>query len=922
MTQASTPQPASTGRIPAWLPLGLVSFGALGLLRWQSLLAIDSVVLGADPARGAWNVANGLPEQLLHLAVFVMAGAALCAKSEGKRIGLVLLSALAFLGGVTGWPIAPLSFMPELALGSGLETVVPLALACLVWSFVMCGLVRMSSQKSRLLVTAVGVVIAALPFWFGMFGVEAPTIAVRDTVRQLIDDRNFASLEYTSWPPSIAAEIRASRDAKREEGEAPSDFAFTAQSFQTHAGHHLRKMITPAVYKEFDVGDKYTLVSPPGTTIEFDVAEEDGPVWLRTSVGAHKRAYDQHCPRPEKYDVRFEVLVNGEARWTDTLRISWQLHAKEREWRHAGGKSGLALEPGDHVTLRTSFASDHTPEGVSNFRAVWAGWADLVLESETTTPRLHSTPDEPNVVLIVMDTLRADRLSSYGYGRNLTPNLTRLADRGVQYDRAYSTSSWTWPSTASMLTGLYPAQHGVVSNEACTLTRESESVAEVLQHRGFTTAGFSCNPLVHQERYYDQGFEHFDAEKHFRKGDEINPLVFNWLRKQHGSRFFLYLHMADPHTPHRPHPDDLLRFAGTPPEDAPKIPADQAGQKQHEAWDWFDYYGGQIDRAWQQYVSYPQREALRKKANARRKPGDHKPAEPKPDKPQVNEIIPLEHQRWVADVYDASVASCDRYVGELLSELESLGLDDRTIVIFTADHGEELLDHGRYGHGQSLFEEVVHVPLIVAGPGIPGNLHVAEPISNRHVAPTIAWRGDGNLRAVPGPQDLFDPRSIHSELVQVQTVKGKLDGRRMFWMEGVIAGDQSWHYSRRCNPATWEVILGEDKRPFEEHLRYYDLGADPLQRQVHRQTLEGSKVIGLLLKNLEDQAKLKQGEVLPAGDAMHKALSDTGYAGNDENAQDIGPGDEGPAAVAVDDSVAQELLIQSLEDLAATSSNE
>ena len=625
------------------------------------------------------------------------------------------------------------------------------------------------------------------------------------------------------------------------------------------------------------------------------MTEEDGPVWLKTSVGIDLKGYQQHCPKNVEFDVRYEVHVNDESHWSDTIHVSHNLHESKRAWKHVGGKSGLPLKPGDRVRLTTSFASDHTPETVEKYRIFLGGWADLLLESETPTPRIHSSPEAPNVVLIVMDTLRADRLSNYGYGRDTSPNLTRLADRGIQYDRAYSTSSWTWPSTASMLTGLYPQHHGVVSNAACTLSYQCESVAEVLQERGFTTGGFSCNPLVHEDRYYDQGFEHFNAAKHFRKGDEINPAVFDWLDQNYGSRFFLYLHMADPHTPHRPHPDDLQRFAGSPPEDPPEVREDRPGQKQHEEWDWFDYYSGQIDGGWDAFFAYRasldpkatknrlEREARRVYNNKLRGPDEQVPPEkeiPPAERPVLNEIVPPAHQKWVADVYDASVASCDRYVGEVLDRLEELGLEDRTIVIFTADHGEELLEHGRYGHGQSLFEEVVHVPLIVAGPGVQHGVRINEPVSNRHVAPTLAWRGDANLEQVPSPQDLTQPHSIQSESVQIQTYKGKLDGRRMFRMEGVVLGDHVLHYSRRVNTASLEVIYAknvEPKRPVDQHLRFYDLSVDPAQLQFRKEAIKDSDFVSALLKTLDDQAALKRGEVLPAGSSGLEDLIKMGY---------------------------------------------
>ena len=250
-----------TSRIPAWLPLGLASFGVLGILRWLSLLAIDENSLGGDPANSAWNVANGLPEALLHVAVFAMVGSALLAMSEGRRL-LTIPAAASFACAATGWPLAPASFLPQLAIGTGLERVLPLVIASVVWSVALYGVARATrgSSLATVLLVASGVGLTALPFWFGLISVETPNIAVRHKVRQLIDDENFDKLRFLSWSPAIEIEERQTRDERNPE-KAPSDWTFPPGDFEKHAKKHYRKVISPAVYKEYDVGDKYTLIA-------------------------------------------------------------------------------------------------------------------------------------------------------------------------------------------------------------------------------------------------------------------------------------------------------------------------------------------------------------------------------------------------------------------------------------------------------------------------------------------------------------------------------------------------------------------------------------------------------------------------------------------------------------------------------------
>lgn len=856
-----TETPQTESRLPKWLPLGLATFGVLGLVRWKSLVAIEIGRRGVEEANAAWNAANALPEQLLHVAVFGLAGALLLSQAKERRLGFAALAAIAFALALTGYPTSPSGFVPSGEFGFGLANTIALVGIAVLWAGVGSGLAGMVDRggAARVGLLVVGVGLAWMPWQLGRLSVDVKPMPVYSTVRQLLKDEEFAKLTYTEWPPSFSAEIRQFARMKKEEGKdfdpAKLDHEFkTGDDFRGHAQNHLRTMITPAVFKEYDVGDKYTLIAPPPTTIEFEIEESDGPVLLQTSAGADSMCFDRRHRPPSNYEVRFEVVVNGELRWEATQAIKFGLDAKERQWKHVGGEEGLALQPGDNVQLKTSFASDHDPKDLHPFRALWCGWSDLLLNRVEPVERLHSSHDHPNIVLIVMDTLRADRMSSYGYGRNTTPNLTRLAESGVQYERAYSTSSWTWPSTASMLTGLYPAQHGVTSNAACTLARDNESIAEVLQRRGYTTAGFSCNPLIHQERYYDQGFEEWDATKAFRKGDEVNPLIFDWLHRNHGSRFFLYLHYADPHTPHHPHETDLINFAGTPPDDPPEnIRKDNPGEKQHASWDWFDHYNGLIN-----------------------KEADFNKTLQDPD-----EIVPAHHQRWISDVYDASVASCDRYVGELLDKLASLGLDDQTLILFTADHGEEFLEHGRYGHGHSVFEEVVHVPLIVAGPGVPSGMRQSEPVSNRHVAPTIAWYAGSQLDTLPDEygKDLTSPLRIGRELIQVQTSKGLLDGRKMYVLEGLIDGQDLWLYARKASRHTFEVIFPKEgpRIPVEQDLRRFDMTLDPEQLSPIHEQISAKSVDKEILKRLDHQDKARRGIPLPAGDSGDATLDDLGY---------------------------------------------
>jgi arylsulfatase A-like enzyme len=315
-------------------------------------------------------------------------------------------------------------------------------------------------------------------------------------------------------------------------------------------------------------------------------------------------------------------------------------------------------------------------------------------------------------------------MSSYGYKKPTTPHVDRLAARGLLFENAFATASWTLPSTASFLTGLLADEHGVTSKESCTLDLSFETLAEALQDRGFTTAAVSCNPLIAPERYFDQGFESFDSSPDMRPTSAVIDGVVATIERLADSRFFLYLHFIDPHTPHEPLPSELARLGGTLPADFPTL--ERNGKKG----DGMDVYAGRL-----------------RKGETVDEEGRAHPAR----------IVPESHARWIQDSYDACVGTSDHYCGVVLDTLTRLGLDDRTVIAFTSDHGEELFDHGLLDHSHTLHRELTNVPLILAGPGIPRGERVSWEVSNRFLATTLAAFGGARMRDVQGAVDLLGP---------------------------------------------------------------------------------------------------------------------------------------------------------------------
>lgn len=314
--------------------------------------------------------------------------------------------------------------------------------------------------------------------------------------------------------------------------------------------------------------------------------------------------------------------------------------------------------------------------------------------------RRQDGPPDPNastVVLITVDTLRYDAVGPAGPD-SLTPRLDALARESLVFDRAVAPSPWTLPSLASVISGLLPAVHGVERSRR-PLPDSVTTVAEQLADAGYRTAVVGSSPFLDPAFDLLQGFEtvRLVPRQWPRRGfgtslvdrlwtpseesaADLVKLAGRWLEDQTGQSVFLWLHMLDPHIPYRPPPD--LAPDGPPPNGLG--------------------------------------EAFRDVERIR------------------SGVLTLDHeqQAWLHRLYEGEVRAVDREIGAVLDLLTRLGRADHAVVIVTADHGEEFWDHGRFEHGHSLYQELVHVPLLLKAPSVqPGRRE--RPVSIAAVAPTI-----------------------------------------------------------------------------------------------------------------------------------------------------------------------------------------
>jgi arylsulfatase A-like enzyme len=295
-----------------------------------------------------------------------------------------------------------------------------------------------------------------------------------------------------------------------------------------------------------------------------------------------------------------------------------------------------------------------------------------------------------NIVLISLDTLRADHVGAYGYPRDTTPNIDALAEHGVLFENAISQSSWTRPAHLSMFTGLHPVEHGVVGlADRRRLADATPTLAGILAANGYLTAAFTGGVNVSRAFGFDQGFAEFRSNgKYFR--DNLEETRY-WLEQHRGEKFFLFWHGYDTHTP---------------------------------------YPGEATDRAALGVADRPPRVGLRRVCK--------------------REDAPKRIARFV-DEYDSAVRRGDRYIGKLMAELARHGLLEQTIVVFTSDHGEEFLEHRGCFHVNTLYREVLHVPLVIVAPGLPPRRVSQLVPASVSIGATILELAGVGTHDLPGP---------------------------------------------------------------------------------------------------------------------------------------------------------------------------
>jgi arylsulfatase A-like enzyme len=451
-----------------------------------------------------------------------------------------------------------------------------------------------------------------------------------------------------------------------------------------------------------------------------------------------------------------------------------------------------------------------------------------------TEVRHPTGANTPNVLFITLDTVRAQNLSLYGYARKTTPNLEQLASRGVCFDRAVAPAPWTLPSHASMFTARFPQELSIQDGKPLDATYPT--LAEALAGEGYATAGFVANiENCGRATGLDRGFGHYedftftagnllasssfatfvvnDRRVHqlahacklldphedlsYKRATAVNRDFLSWLSHRDGKPFFVFLNYMDAHTPYLP-PEPFDRMFGPP----------RPGN---------DFFG-------KKYTNVV-------------------------DKRQLSpELMQIE-----LDAYDGGIAYLDHEVGVLLEELDQRGLLDHTVVVITADHGEQFGEHGLFTHGQSLYWQLLHVPLVISWPGrVPAGKHVAEPVSLRDLPATILdLAGVGGEVRFPGASLVgcwdSQPRVPDDRPLLNQLASGQgetCDGPGMVFAEaGIWPMSQDWYPT--AHESLQSLVLGAQHYIRSESGReeLYNLDTDPEEAHDLSRTPEAAAAL-------------------------------------------------------------------------------
>lgn len=559
--------------------------------------------------------------------------------------------------------------------------------------------------------------------------------------------------------------------------------------------------------QEHDVAVAASLLQPGENALMFrssgtqsvqgeDVAAEIDSLWILPETPP---SGPLHAPRYT--ELTRELTVGGQARRSVVVRapsrVRWYAEIPE------GARLSFGLGADGAATARVRI----TPEGGDPVELLQAelgeGWSDQLLDlsrfaGEVVRIEFDVTgeaaavgisapsivvplPEQAlaaaqanSVIVLLIDTLRASKLKAYNpRSRVQTPTLDAFAGEAAVFEHAQSPENWTKPSVASILTSLTPTTHNT-KEQSSSLPPSALMISEVLQDADFATASFIANGYVSDRFGFDQGWDHYTnyirEERNTEAGNVFREAI-RWIEQHREERFFAYIQTIDPHVPYDP-PDELVSLYDSGAYDGPVSPRRTGLQLE-------DVKAGRS--------SFSARDIQRLEA-----------------------------------LHDGEITYHDQEMTRFVARLRELGLYDQILFVVTSDHGEEFNEHGSFGHGHSIFQELLHVPLMMRWNGAIPASRIGPTVSTLDIAPTV-------LEAVGVPvPDVFEGQSLLSTARGVArpgpqiAFSDKLDDRRVATAAGyklVVRGNLTWaFFNLRDDPGEQNQIDSGRRHPIA--LRY------------------------------------------------------------------------------------------------------
>lgn len=571
----------------------------------------------------------------------------------------------------------------------------------------------------------------------------------------------------------------------------------------------------------------------PGTSVpagEYDAPTYDTMVRTVRQGGQDRQAIVVRRPTTVSYYVhvparaRLGFGVSFEGQGTAQTRVFARAEGEERReiFAHAANATArtanVDLAPYADKVVRLDFVAEGEGAGT-------VAWTSPGIY--TPQPAEARMRPARNVIVLLIDTLRADRLKAWNpASRVRTPTMDAIAAQGAIFENAHSVENWTKPSVASVLTGLYPRTHRARASES-VLPNAALMISEHLQSKGFATGSFIANGYVSDRFGFKQGWDHYTNFIRENKGTDAE-IVFreagDWIEQNRGRRFFAYVHTIDPHVPYDPPAEYLQMYDAR-----------------------TDYNGIVRPRSTGELLE-----------QAKRSP------------PAVN-ITPGDQQRLEA-LHDGEITQHDAVMGRFIERMKQLGVWEDTLFVVTSDHGEEFRDHGSWGHGHSVYEELLHVPLFFRLPGaVPNGLRVHDSVGPISIPATLTELV--GVEAMPNLEagslvDYFrqatptGPRIAFSDWT---------DDRRVITVGG------RWKLIVRGNFTTTLFDLAED--PGEDH--QLDVVSRPIAERFCRIYLgifNGAANRARWMDAEQGQGQNLQGQDAPMDDEIRSQLRALGYA--------------------------------------------